>query len=137
MPKVPHEKKKPLSNAERQRRFRARRDARLSEAEAALRNGTGASTTPALRNVASRREEPPEDPTDEMLTRQRQRGDQLVAGYLALLRTPGLSSAEVQAIVAHFTQWKKLFADQARTSPRRLDVPEYRKVVMDREQRIQ
>jgi hypothetical protein len=112
----------PLSNAERQRRFRDRRDARLRELEGLppLRNATSRSgTVTPLRNAAS----VPvwtEETIDDALTQFRRRGDQFVTDYMALLTTPGLTTAETRAISARFIAWRKLFEDRARTSRRRL-----------------
>ncbi len=58
---------------------------------------------------------------DEVLTELRRRGDQFVAEYIALLlRPPGLTQAEVQAVSARFVGWRKRFEAIAHQSRRRL-----------------
>jgi hypothetical protein len=78
---------RPLSNAERQRRFRERRDARFRELEgmAPLRNSQTVRPLDSLRNVAPSHWT--EETIDDLLTQLRRRGDRLVADYVALLTT--------------------------------------------------
>jgi hypothetical protein len=130
----------PLSNAQRQARFRARRDARLRELEhwalrngtapqqaRALRNGPGVPARGSLRNAEPTPPDPGED-LDRQLTTLRQRGDQLTADYAKLLATPGLSPAEIRTIDARYHEWRQRFAQHAKTAPPRLALVSKRKV---------
>ena len=117
----------PLSNAQRQARFRARRDARLRESEHwALRNGPGVPARGSLRNAGPTPSDPGED-LDRQLTTLRQRGDQLTADYAKLLATPGLSPAEIRTIDARYHEWRQRFAQHAKTAPPRLALVSKRK----------
>jgi hypothetical protein len=91
-----------LSNAERQARFRAKRDARLRELEerAVLRNEPTPLKVVSLRNVTKEAEN-----VDDTLTRLRQGGDRLVAAYVQL--APSLSKAQLATIVSRFGEWRK------------------------------
>ena len=107
--------RRPLSNAERQCRFRKRRAARLRELEA-LRNEAGPSAVPPFRNAGSA-PETADDLIDDALTTLRKRGDQLVADYERLLVTaPGLTAVETQTINARFMAWRQRFDSSAKLS---------------------
>ena len=128
---------KPLTNAERQRRFRERRDARLRELEEALRNedtvGPGAPlrnaplrNAPAGRGVSPLRnaktKPDPGEELDDYLVRLRQCGDQLVADYVSLLTSPGLTTTESTAIDARFAKWRQQFQAKVKGSPTRREM---------------
>lgn len=129
--------KGPLSNAERQRRFRERRDARLAEFEQlfpSLRNDAMFSRLPALRNVArtslrndtrpgarnplrnDTRSAVTAETIDDALTQLRQHLDQLTAAYVALLTTPGLTTAETKTVHARFIKSVQLFDASVKTT---------------------
>jgi len=63
----------------------------------------------------------PDDAKDDALSHLRRRGDQLVADYVALLDTPGLTAAEIDTIRDRYRTWRKTFDDRVSRShgPRR------------------
>ena len=108
-------KLKVLSNAEKQARFRAKRDARLRELEEqfGLRNQTPLPPVIKLRNQPI-----DADTLDDALARLRRRGDQLVADYIQLAVAPGLSLAELDTIVARFADWRNRVKAVRHVAPR-------------------
>jgi hypothetical protein len=109
----------PLSNAERQRQWRQRRKEKRA---AALRvTEVGPDRAVVTRNAVAPAPVTA-DTLDDQLTKLHQRGNQLVAEYVALLATPGLTLAEAQTISARFLYWRRLFDGVAKISHRRLPV---------------
>jgi hypothetical protein len=111
-------KKKPkvLSNAERQKRWRDKRTARLRELEEApaLRNEISSRLGASLRNeisprpvVSLRNAIRDAESLDDMLTRLRRVGDRLITDYEQLTIVPGLSRAQLDTIVSRVDEWRK------------------------------
>jgi hypothetical protein len=107
----------PLSNAERQARFRTKRDARLKALEnIQLRNGIQVRPSKSLRNDVCLTEET----LDERLIEIRQVIDAAVAQYIAVLDEPGLTIAEARTVSHRFVEWRARFDKSAKGSERRL-----------------
>ena len=110
---------RPLSNAERQRRFRERRAAYVRKLEGgALRNESLIQPITSLRNDASA-DRGSDDPIDDELSKFRKRDDQQLAGYVALLKTPGLSDREIETISTRLLKMRQAFLTAAKASRRR------------------
>lgn len=105
-----------MSNAERQAKWRAKRNALAAAAARAVATGT-IRLTPTLRNAtgltgpAKSLRNVKDDPKvealytrDEQLTKLRQQGEALAAAYLALK----LTATERANIDAHFTRWRSM-----------------------------
>ena len=109
-----------LTNAERQARWRKKRDARLHELEAQLAghpvptghptpSPSGVTPRPAPSVFKLRPAPPPTDAEskDELLTRLRKGEEHLVWELERLAINPGLDRAELATIADRFTGWKK------------------------------
>jgi hypothetical protein len=113
--------RRPLSNAERQARFRERRDARIRELEhrTSLRNEPDGPAVPPLRNVSLRNLVWTDETIDDALIKLRQHGDRLTDEYVKLLTTPGLIEAETKTVLTSFLKWRQLFAAKVKATSRR------------------
>jgi hypothetical protein len=135
----PH-RRGPLSNAERQRQWRARHQERLrhwrsmlqalrvteaGSAQGVTRNDTVTRTDAGpvhqavTRNASSRLGPVTAETIDDALIQLRQRGDRLVADYGAILVTPGLTVTETETVHTWFVKWRQRFDDHVKASRRR------------------
>jgi hypothetical protein len=127
-----HRARGPLSNAERQRRWRQRK----KEQRASIPDRESLRVTDAGpdRPSVTRNEKPGmgEQAIDDGLTKKRLRLNELMAEYAQDLINPGLTVAEVETISAALLAARRTFAGLAKTTHRRLPV----NVIAARRQRL-